>query len=610
MFHRQIAKILRGKATPLQITLACVLGVMLGFVMGLPGAWGLAVLLIAMLVVLNANLLLAGLALAGGKLASLALMPISFQVGRVLLDGPTTGLFRAIVNAPVGALLGFESYVAAGGLLVGAILGAVMAVIVVAIVGGFRRRMARVEEGSELFRKLTSAWWARILIFIFLGKGHGKATYAQLASRKFGNPIRILGVVVVVMLAALVWVAMQFLSEPITTTMTRRGLERITGATVDLQSAIVDPKRGEVSLTGLAMADPGDLSRDLFRAARLSGRIDSRDLLRARIVIDSLVIDEASHGQTRAVPGRRISAAPPTMPPAPEPGEKTLDDYLADATRWKEKLDQAQRVLETVNDVLGERADERIPRPGEQPTERRETLAERLRREVEAKGYVRVFATHLIEGAPTVAVRSIRATGVTTAIDPHRQYTIEGRNLSTHPRLIQEPAAIEATSVDGSISVRIAVPSADSQPATFEFGARGLSVDTTLADLAMGQYRPAQGGTLDARFAGSLAETSCGAINTSLHVTLHDSTITIPGGRSAKLAKLDLPIGIRGSMANPRIRLDGEQLADALTKAGANQLAAEVTKKVEETTEKVREQVEEKARGIIGNILGGGGDRK
>ena len=58
-----------------------------------------------------------GLVLLAAKILSLALMPVSFALGRVLLDGPTSGLFSAMINAPVLALFGFEYYAVTGGLV-------------------------------------------------------------------------------------------------------------------------------------------------------------------------------------------------------------------------------------------------------------------------------------------------------------------------------------------------------------------------------------------------------------------------------------------------------------------------------------------------------------
>jgi hypothetical protein len=40
-----------------------------------------------------------------------------------LLDGPTQGLFKALINAPVFALFGFDNYVATGALALGLVIG-------------------------------------------------------------------------------------------------------------------------------------------------------------------------------------------------------------------------------------------------------------------------------------------------------------------------------------------------------------------------------------------------------------------------------------------------------------------------------------------------------
>src|SRR5688572_4725418 len=98
MITRQIGKILRGKATPLQIMMAAILGAMLGFV---PGWWegpGLIIALTLLLIILNANLAVAAIVGLLAKLISYALLPVTFEAGRFLLDGPTQGFFKTLIN--------------------------------------------------------------------------------------------------------------------------------------------------------------------------------------------------------------------------------------------------------------------------------------------------------------------------------------------------------------------------------------------------------------------------------------------------------------------------------------------------------------------------------
>ena len=123
---RKIGKLLRGNATPAQIMLATVLGMMLGFMPGL-SAIGSIVILLCLLLVLNANLTLCLWSVVLGKILSLFLIRVSFEAGYFLLDGPLSGLYAGIINRPVLALMGLEYYVVSGGLLLGLIMGIVIA---------------------------------------------------------------------------------------------------------------------------------------------------------------------------------------------------------------------------------------------------------------------------------------------------------------------------------------------------------------------------------------------------------------------------------------------------------------------------------------------------
>ena len=85
---RQLAEILRGSAAPIQLIMACLVGCLIGFVPGGFDHAGLMAAWILLAIVLNANLGVALAMAAGAKLASLALMSVSFEVGRWLLEGP------------------------------------------------------------------------------------------------------------------------------------------------------------------------------------------------------------------------------------------------------------------------------------------------------------------------------------------------------------------------------------------------------------------------------------------------------------------------------------------------------------------------------------------
>lgn len=596
MFTRQIGKILRGKATPLHLMMAAILGSMLGFV---PGFWegpGLIVALTLLLIVLNANLAAAGIVGLLAKAVSYPLLPVSFAVGQFLLDGPTQPPFKWMINAPGLALFGFEHYLTSGAAVVGLVFGAVCGVIIIKIVTAFRRKMAAMEENSEAFVRYTSKGWVKLLMFIFVGGRKGKATYAQLLQKKIGNPIRIPGAIAAVLLIALVFVFQSFFSEQILTAYAREGLEQANGATVDLGKVEVDLRGGRMTIEQLAMADPNALDTDILRAEKVEADISANDLLRNRARLDRVVLSNATSGEKRAVPGRRIRGAEP-LPP--EPGEgKTIDDYINDAKLWKDRLSQAREWLEKISGSDAEQT----------PQQREETMKERVARQIRESGYAGVVASHLIDSAPTFVITKLIADGVKTAQIEGEVFDIRGEHLSTHPNLLVEKPKISVKSRSDNIALvaNFAPPAPGSKAEQLRFKYLGLPTDSLSRSLAIGgNPSPISGGTMDVRLNGNWASNGVGYLDLPLQVTLRDSTISLPNAGASHVKELNLALGLRGPLDNPRVHIDDKQLADALAKAGATALAnhvrGEADKKIEEAKTRAAERVTEKLDNAIGD---------
>ncbi|MCB1125728.1 MAG: hypothetical protein KDM81_04475, partial [Verrucomicrobiae bacterium] len=291
MITRRIGSIIRGRATPFQIIAASMLGCMLGFMPGFVQAAGLILVLTFLLVILNANLAIAALIAVGAKLLSLALAPVSFAVGRLLLDGPTSGLFKSMINAPGLALFGFDYYLTTGGLAVGLVMGIIVGLVISGAITRFRRKMVSLEKDSERYQRYQARKSVRFLVWLLAGSGHGKVSYEDLLSKRLGNPIRILGVVFVALSVAVLVLLNQLFAGPILTAALQSGLERANGATVDVGSVDLSLKENRLTVTDLAMADPKALETDLFRARRLEAALNAEDLLRKRLKIDLVVVD-------------------------------------------------------------------------------------------------------------------------------------------------------------------------------------------------------------------------------------------------------------------------------------------------------------------------------
>ncbi|MFG0274516.1 MAG: hypothetical protein ACF8QF_05620 [Phycisphaerales bacterium] len=590
LISRKIGKLVRGKATPFQIISASVLGAMLGFISfdgpDLLARVTLTTAVALVLVVLNANLFLAGLVGLGAKLVSLFVMPVTFAAGRVLLDGPTQPFFEWAINTPVLALMGLEYYSLTGALVMGLILGLIVGVSLSAAIRQFRRTMAKMEEGSDRYQRYTAKGWVKALTWIFLGKGHGKKTsYAELAEKRMGNPVRPLGVVFALLVVGLGFIAQLFLTEPLVTAAVQRGLERANGATVDLASADLDLSQGTMTLTGLAMADPNALSTNLLAAQQVEINVATSDLLRKRMAFDRIVVNEASQGGQRRFPGR-IIGQPPKPAPAPEGPGKTIEDYFKQAEIWQERLAQARRWLEKIS----------RPDPDAAPEEGqpRETLEERLKREVAQQGFSRVRATHLIEGAPLVVVRELEIDGVVFADLPDDPLSIRGVNLSTQPWLLSEAGNLNVTSRSGALTGAFTIE--PSGAARLTASRTGLSADA-ISDMLIAD--PLSGGTVDLSLDAAL---SGATLQAPLTVTARNTTLSLPQVGSTDVDQFTLPIALFGPVDAPRIVIDDAALRKALVDAGANELLGELQDKL---GDEIGDKLPSDAQNIIGNILGG-----
>lgn len=575
MIVKKIVKILRGGATPAQMIMACVLGSSLGFMPGFVQAPGLIILIALLLIVLNANLALAAMVAVPAKLVSFILLPLSFGVGRLLLDGPTQPLFKLLINMPVFALFGFEYYVTTGGLLLGIVLGLAAGLALVKVVRGIRTKMAGLEEGSELYRQWMAKWWVKLLLRLFVGRG-AKESYSSLLEKK-GKVIRPVGVAFCVLTVVLLVVVQMFFSGSFITSALQRGLEQANGATVDLEDADVDLAQGRMTITGLAVADPNALELDLFRAATIEADVSASSLLRKQLKLDRVVISDAVSGAKRDTPGRIVGNKPaPSRSVEAKQGEKTLEDYLQDPAQWQQRLVQIRRWLEKLSGPAEPQ------QAGEEAVEG-ETLGERLAREARELGYARVSAGHLVDGAPRFAIAELVAEKVRTDALQGETIDIRATNISTHPHLANETPtiAMESSSKSFRLELQLGAVSAGDGQNSVDFEYKGLSVDRIADSLSAGGTKPIAGGTMDIALQGTVRTSGGTYIDLPLQVTLHNTTITV-GGKSALVKRLTIPLGLRGPIDSPRIRLDYSQLADALVAAGASVLASEVRGRADE----------------------------
>jgi len=583
MIFRSIGKALLGKATPFQIRASCLLGGALGFTADLERAPALTIGLIVIVLVLNTNIWLATMAALAGAGLNVLLLPLSFHIGRILLDGPAQGLFAAAINTPVLALCGFEYYSITGGLVLGLLLGAILGFLLTGLVRRTRETFLKLDAGSEKFRAIASKRRVRAVSWLLLGATPSRETYEKMASKRVGNPVRVWGVGLAVAIVVAVILLASFLAGPFLATKLQAGLERANGATVDLKAAAIDLGEGSVSLDGLAMADPDNLPTDIFRSVKVEANISGADLLRRRVRFDRIVIDFAQSGVQRDTPGK-LSDTPPVpqeTPPGQEPGAeegyKTIDDYLNEAEVWRDRLAQLRSWLDKFS--------------GSEKPPKQEKLEEKLRRQVREQGYAWTMADHLVRGAPTVLISELRIERLEALQIGGKQLNIVGTNLSTQPALSPGPPHLVVKSEDGSLHFEVG--SAETGRA-LSFALNGIPGDEIGRML---KTSPVKGGTVDLAIKGTWEGAGAGGIDLKLDATLLGTTLAIPGAGEKKIDKLVLPLAIKGTLDDPRVLFRDEDLKKALIAAGQKELASKLS-------DEVGKHLGEDAKKALGGLLG------
>jgi hypothetical protein len=142
-----------------------------------------------------------------------------------------------------------------------------------------------------------------------------------------------------------------------------------------------------------------------------------------------------------------------------------------------------------------------------------------------------------------------------------------------------------------------------------------MSADALGAAMAFGGEPPLKGGFVNVNVNGTWGAAGVGHVDLPMTVVVRNSTVQLAGLGSAPVERLAFPVRVRGTIDDPRISVDSEAFAKALTDAGAAQLASRVRAEAQEQIDKVREEAKEKLKDEVGDkakdaikdIFGGGG---
>lgn len=560
MFLRKIGKFLRGKASAFQILSATILGGLLGSLPGVTQGPLLLALLLFLVIILNANIFLAGLTLLLVKLLTLVLLPVLFSIGVALLESGLGGLIAIPVNAPVSAWFGLDYYVMVPSLVFGGLAGFLVGMLVSRSLASFRSRMANLESGSERYQAYTSKAWVRLLAWVMVGGLKGKKSWTDLSEQKSGLPIRPLGVVFVVSLVVIGYVGLKLLDTTIVTSTVRDSLERANGATVDIASIEILPAENRVVVTGLAMTNPDQLDSNRFEAAEIVADISGMNLLAKKVVIDSLQINQPATGTARKLVGRRVIDVEEVEPdPSGDEDVVSIDDYLGQASIWRERLRTIKRIYDRIAPHVGKDGETAAEETG---LSWREQLALRAKEE----GYAKIKSDSLVRQSPQLWIRELKSDNLVVG-GADDSYAISGSNLATQPALLDVAGVLAVRRMDGKLDVALELPHAAAPNRSgVSLAYRDVSIDE-LEEQA-GKNLPMKGGTLNLEGKGTIND---GILDLPVRATLFDTTLDAFGS-SVPLDNFPIEVGVSGTLDRPTLNIPKDAIEQAILKGGQQQI--------------------------------------
>lgn len=580
MFIRKIGRILRGKATPFHLISATILAGLYAFHPGWAQSPLLTILLPLLVIIINANLIVFAFAFVFAQLLHWILLPLQFQIGLWLIEGPLQGFFAYFANAPITAWLGLEYYVVSAGILLGLIYGVISGWILTRYLQKFRHTMGSLERDSDKYQQIMARRWVRMLGWALLGGVKAQGDWDKLCEKKIGNPLRPLGLIFAAALAVLVVLLGMMLDSAIVSSYVRDNLSRANGATVDIGDFDLSLRNGSLHIASLAAADPENLQQNRFASEDIAISFSSQDFLRRRFVIDKVTIATPRSGTERRLRGSiftRPDSPAPEIEPDPNEETETLAilDYLEDARIWKERLQTAYQLYQRWGPRLSKQTE----------AETRSSWRDNLRERAQISGYQSLASETLIRQTPRFVLRSLEALDFQQQGQPESRWDITAKNLASEPSLLEESATIQVSDRSETTDLKFELQPLDGsvQP-LLRMSRQNLSVAEIRTGMDDPDRIPIRSGTIDI-LAEGIADPD--DLDLPVYITLRNADV-VAFNQTLKIAEITLPARLVGRLDNPRLKIETKAWTDALQGAAGNQIRDEVR---ERATDEIRRRL-------------------
>lgn len=340
---KKMIAVFRGGLSPQLIILSIAFGFSFGLI---PGWSGVHAFIVILFLLMNIHTGLFLLSAGLGKSLCLAAAPVLYHLGGAVQDYLQFVLIL-LAKIPIIGLTDFSTYSVAGALVAGPVIGIIAGVLFAKLVVKFRNAWVKLEEGSEAYMKWTSKKWVQIIDRILIGK-KAKDVRAVIESksplfRKAG--LVLVGVPILLFVGAGFFVKDETLGE----IMSER-LAKANGAEVNIASMRVSPLSGALTASKVQITDPEKPNVNQIAVDKFSADAGVFDLLRGKVVIDDIQVENLTFNTPRKKAGEVFKPAKETKD-AEELDLSSVDVDAGDIGKMEKYFKNAEKLKETLKKI-------------------------------------------------------------------------------------------------------------------------------------------------------------------------------------------------------------------------------------------------------------------
>ena len=585
MLVGSVRKFMKGGLSPAHVWSSVVLGFLLGMIPDYGASAGLVAILLLCSALVSVNAGLFALSLILSKTILLLSLPWLFDLGQAALHGSLGTVFLNLSQLPVLAWFGFERYAMVGALVAGVPLALLAALVINAGVQKMRLASADLQVNRK-FDAFVQSLIGRITLSLLLGKSAREGLGSALS-----QPVPLFrwkaGLIATSLVALLAVGAWQWAKSGLKDVLLPV-IERANGATVDVGRLSLNLWTGTIDVTDLEVADPSDLSVNLFSATDLRVSISSVALLSKRLVVSEVRAQEARSGMPRTSPGQLIGplieAVAITAPTSDEVGS-----YVKDAEHWLDRLRQVQDWLKRWEGMIPE-GSESPPALGSP------SYQEWLDEQIAQSGYTRLSFDPIKDGYWSALAVKVSVDSVRIATFGDKDLTLLAENIASNPKQLGLSPSLKMNSEDGSVGMLLQLDELSGAGANrVNFSVDGLDAQSALLSLKPSISNRVSGGQIDFSLDGEFRYAGKGELAIDLLARLRDSELTIQR-RKIPVDEFEVPVLVEGSFKAPKLRVDNKTMEDQLKDLAEDALKDEVKSRVED---KIKSKLFDRLKGLI-----------